>query len=350
MSLVQILRGSCVLCAIVAAGRQQALAQTPPDTVPKPAVGLSPDQMVEEAIRRYDAGDYQEAFNFMTKAEQLKPDLEKLPLIKGLLFLEARPKRGAEAIKLLTEYNQTPEGKNDYRGNAAIGRAYKDSRMHRLAVLPLERAKKLAPMEQDGRPLRAQVTMDLADAYLGLKNDKQAVATAKDAESLAPNDAGIQLALARVATATKDYETAVKAADRAIGLLNAKARTDPFRNEDIKNLVEAADLKIKLFGQKLDADPKDTNALYEMSLTWREKADIDRRMNLMKSRENGLKGIAYDPKNYKLQVLVAAVEAELGAVRDAVDRLNDTINADPENQAAIKLRGELQAKLAAPQP
>ncbi|MEK6645041.1 MAG: hypothetical protein AABZ08_14160 [Planctomycetota bacterium] len=334
-----------VLCLLLVSS-SVVQAQEPP----KPVGGLSPEQMVDEALRRFDAGDYNEAFNFMQKAEQLKSDIEKLWLIKGLLYLEARPKRGPEAIKLLTDYNQTPEGKNDFRGNAAIGRAYKDSRMYRLAIVPLDRAKKLAPMEQDGKPLRALIAMDLAEAYYGLKNDKQAVAAAKEAESLAPNDAGIQLALGKIAASTKDYDTAVKAADRAIGLLNAKARTDPFRNEDIKRLVEAADLKIKLYGQKLDENPKDAIALYELAVAWREKADIDRRMNLMKARESGLKGIAFDSKLYRLQVLVAAVEAELGAFQDALDRLNDTINADPENQAAIKLRGEIQAKLSEPKP
>jgi tetratricopeptide (TPR) repeat protein len=342
MSPVHVCRGIAIYLAF--ASSVVLLAQD----APKPAGGLSPEQMVDEALRRFDAGDYNEAYNFMTKAEQLKPDIEKLWLIKGLLYLEARPKRGPEAIKLLTDYNQTPEGRNDFRGNAAIGRAYKDSRMYRLATAPLDKAKKLAPMEQDGKPLRALIAMDLADAYYGLRNEKQAVVAAKEAESLAPNDSGIQLALGKIAANTKDYDTAIKAIDRAIGLLNAKARTDPFRNEDIKRLVEAAELKIKLYGQKLDENPKDAIALYELAVAWRERADIDHRMNLMKARESGLKGIAFDAKLYRLQVLVASVEAELGAFQDAVDRLNDTINADPENQAAIKLRSEIQAKLNEP--
>jgi tetratricopeptide (TPR) repeat protein len=316
----------------------------------KPAAIIAPEQMLDEALRRYDVGDYNEAFNYVQRAKAMKPDLEKIKLVEGLLYLEMRPKRTSDAIPRLTDYNNSPEGKNDYRGNAALGKVYKESRMYQQAIRPLEKAQKLAPVEHEGKPLRALITMDLAECHYGMKKDKLAIATAKEGESMAPNDPGIQLQLGRIASNTKDYESAVRAADRALGLLNAKTRSDPFKVQDVKDLQECVDLKIKVFISKLESNMKDAQTQAELAMALREKADIERRLNLLKAREAGVKGIANDPKLYKLQVFVAGVEAELGGVQDAIDRLNDTINNDPGNEAAIKLRAEIQSRAVSARP
>src|ERR1043166_2335660 len=168
-------------------------AQTPEKS------SISPEQMLEEALNRYDAGDYQEANAYLEKVKTIKPDLTKVKLVEGLLFLERRPKANwtAQAVGRLTDYNSTTDGNNDYRGNAALGKVYKDSRMYQLAIRPLEKAKGLAPADVAGKPIRAMVAMDLAECYLGQKKDKKALETAKEAETSAPNDASVLLDLAR---------------------------------------------------------------------------------------------------------------------------------------------------------
>lgn len=340
-----------VSCVILIGAVSVARAQTP--DAPKPASVLTPEQMVEEALRRFDMGDYQEAYTYAQRVKAQKPELDKLKLVLGLLNLEMRPRtpsKNTEAINLLNDYNNSTEGKNDYRGHAALGRVFKESRMYQQAQRPLDKARSLAPVDHDGKPLRAMVTMDLAACYFGMKKEKQAITTAKEAESLAPNDPGIQLELGRIASNTKDYDAAVKAADRAIGLLMSKSRTDPYKIQDLKDLEECVELKIKVFLSKLEENAKDARTCADLAAALREKADIERRMYLVRAREYGIKGVAIEPKNFKLQVFTARVEADLGGLQDAVDRLNDTVNNDPDNQEAIKLRGELQARMAAPHP
>ena len=308
---------------------------------------ISPEQMLEEALVRYDAGDFNEAYNYAQRVRGIKPDLPKLKLVDGLLALERRPKDAPRAIQFLTEYNLTPDGVNDYRGNAALGRVYKDSRMYQIAIRPLEKAKGLAPPEAGGKPIRALVTMDLAECYYGMKKDKKALETAKDAETSAPNDPEVLMNLSQIAFNTKEYDTSVRAADRAIGVINARLRASPFKVDDIKNLAVCVDQKIKVFNSRIADNSKDAQTYYDLATAIREKAEVARRTEMLRSREYAIKGIANDPKFFKLQVFVAGLEAELGGLQDAIDRLNDTINNDPENQAAIKLRGEIQARFAA---
>src|ERR1043166_5783703 len=216
--------------------------------------------------------------------------------------------------------------------------------MYQLAIRPLEKAKGLAPADVAGEAILGTGAVGLAESYLGEKKDKKGLETAKEAETSAPNDASVLLDLARIAFNTKDFDTSVKSADRAMGLINAKLRSSPFRSEDIKNLEECVDLKLKVFNSKITDNSKDAQAYSDLAATLREKADVERRMQLMRAREVGLKGIANDPKMYKLQVFIAGIEAELGGTQDAMDRLNDTINNDPNNQAAIQLRSDIQAR------
>lgn len=338
-----VLIGVAFLLAVVASGWAQA-----PEGEKKPST-LSPEQLLDEALRRYEVGDFGEAASYLNRVKAQKPELDKLKLLEGLLDLEMRPRnKTGEAIQLLAAYNESLEGKNDHRGNAALGKIYKESRMYQQALRPLEKAKALAPMTgSDGKPLRAIITMDLAECYYGQKKEKLAISTAKEAESLAPNDAGIQLELANIAMNTKDFEAAVKAADRATALLNTKLRNDPFKILDMKELLDSVEVKIKALAAKLNENAKDAQTYFDLAVALREKAEVEKRMDMLRAREYGLRGITKDPKLFKLQVFVAGLESELGGLQDAVDRLNETVNNDPENQDAIKLRAEIQQRFSA---
>jgi tetratricopeptide (TPR) repeat protein len=317
----------------------------------KETSSLPPEQLIDEALRRYEVGDFNDAAIALSRVRAQKPDLDKIKLLEGLLQLERRPRQVGDAINALGLYNESAEGKNDHRGHAALGKIYKESRMYQAALRPLEKAKALAPATgSDGKPLRAMITMDLAECFLGQKKQKLAMTTAKEAESMAPNDAGIQTELARIAMETKDHDAAVKATDRAIALLTTKVRNNPFKILDSKELLDCTDVKIKALATKLEENIKDAQTYLDLAAALREKSDVEKRMEMQRAREYGLKGIAKDPKFFKLQVFVAEIEAELGGLQDAIDRLNETINNDPNNQEAIRLRSAIQQRFSTAQP
>src|SRR5258706_16418256 len=80
-------RASIVLASAVFCILPRAVkAQTPEKS------SISPEQMLEEALNRFDAGDMNEANAYLEKVKTVKPDLPKVKLVEGLLFLERRPK------------------------------------------------------------------------------------------------------------------------------------------------------------------------------------------------------------------------------------------------------------------
>src|SRR6266404_4723818 len=89
-----IVLASAVLCILPRAVK----AQTPEKS------SITPEQMLEEALNRYDTGDMNEANSYLEKVKTIKPDLPKVKLVEGLLFLERRPKASwtAQAVGRLT--------------------------------------------------------------------------------------------------------------------------------------------------------------------------------------------------------------------------------------------------------
>jgi tetratricopeptide (TPR) repeat protein len=301
------------------------------------------DQLLDEAVRRFDSGDYQEAFVLLQRVKSAAPNVDKLLLVEGLLFAQAY--KYAEATSNFEEYNRSKTGRIDWRGYAEVGRLYKESRLFMQAQGPLLKAKELAPAEVNGKQVRARIALDLAGCYFGLNKDKKALEAISDAERDAPNDPEIQQRLAEISFRVKDYPRGMKAVDKAIGLLSARSQGSPFKQEDQVALRGCYDLKIRLANAQIDANPKDTALFFDLAEATREQGEVARRINTLQARDLALKGIAKDPRHFKLQVYLAYLEADLGALQEALDRLNDVISNDPENQSAIKLREDIQARI-----
>jgi Flp pilus assembly protein TadD len=322
-----------VVCAAIWCGT--AVGQ--PAGADRPRPGESAEDLVATALQKIDTGDYEQAAVLLQKARRLKPTLPKLSLAEGLLLMSRRPPMYSEAMQRLTEYTASEEGRNDYRGFAALGTIYKESRMHRQARRPLEQAKKLAPMEENGKFVKAEITMDLAFTYLGLDLKKEALETAKEAESAAPNDPKIQFGIAKVAASTDDSAGAEAAAKKAIDILKAKIQAQPFDNDAHATLANCYDLLIKLKRTALTVSPDD-GALYQaLASATRESADVGRRITLLTARQYAIQATEKEPKKYEWQVFAARIEADLGAYQEATQRLEGVLKDSPDNTEATKL-------------
>lgn len=319
------------------AGTTIVSAQNPSDREPA-RPGENAEELAQRALDAIDSGDLERAWSMIRRARQIKPDVPKLDLAEGLVLMEIAQPQYLEAIQRLTDYTvKSDEGRNDYRGHAALGRVYKESRMYRQAIRPLEQAKKLAPAEEKGKSVRAEITMDLAMAYFGLNQKKEALETAKEAAASAPNDAKMQFTLAQIAGNAEEYALAESAAKRAVDLLNAKIQNDPFNLEHHNTLRFCYSLlgRIKEIARK--ASPDDGSLYFALAVINRDGAEVERRVALIKAREYASQAIEKEPKKAEWQVFAAKIEADLGAFQQARDRLNEVLRASPDNQEAADL-------------
>lgn len=313
--------------------------------VTDPGQVVTPEQMVDEAIKKLEAGNINEANQMFQRVRRMKPDMPRLNLLHGLLLIDAR--EPLEALPKLQAFNSSKDAGNEYRGYSAVGRIYMMSRMHRQAIYPLEKAKNFAPAEENGRPVKAEIAIELAGAYFALSRTKDALKVADEAAALAPNDPGIQIKLGNMHKSTQDYASALKAADRAGALVVGLLRTDPFKPEVNVQLKESYDLKIEIYQAQRAANPDDANTFLLISQAIREQANADRRLKLLTAREYGLEAVNKDPKLFAGQVFLARLEWELGGAQDALERLKKVLEEDASNAEAAKLREDIQASFRA---
>jgi tetratricopeptide (TPR) repeat protein len=334
-------RGAALAVVLMIAGPGAVWAQSS-DTAAPPD-GPDAKAMVEEALIKLEQGDVQEAGRLFQEASRIRPDLDKLKLLEGLLHIELN--HAAEALPKLEEYNKSPEGKLDYRGFQAVGRVYLQSLMYRQATPSLEKAKGLAPIRDPVRnkPIKALIAMDLAGAYLGLDRTKQAVKVAKEAVEAAPKDADIQLRFSEIVANAGDFELAATASDRAIVLFKGEIRDKPFSKDAHTKLQRALNVSYVLHDHHREKEPNDGEHYYGLARVLRQKAALDRRVTLLSALELANQAIERAADRVDWQLFAVQLEMDLGGLAQARERLTEIIARHPNNAEAIRLKEQLDA-------
>ncbi|QDV91997.1 hypothetical protein RAS2_31080 [Phycisphaerae bacterium RAS2] len=308
---------------------------------------VNPELRLDEAIRKLDNDDIEGArIEYLQAIRGVSRDNKKLKLVEGLLQLKLKPPNVPEALVALEEYNKSAEGRNDYRGHAAVGRVYQESRRYLLASGPLLTAKGLAPREPvNGKNVRADITLDLAMVYHGLKKHKMALEEAKEAEQLAGGDPQIQLRLAEVALGSEDFETAIQAADKAINLYRARIKTAPLDKADYRAMLNAHQFKISTGMKQADKSPKNPVPTFNVAIAVQQAGEAQRQLSLVDARDIALQALRKEQADSRttiqIKIFLARIEAALGAFSDADEHIAEVLRDDPENTEALDLRRQL---------
>jgi tetratricopeptide (TPR) repeat protein len=335
-------RAAAILAIVIACARV-APAQTPPPPPPPGSADLaSAEQMIDDAIKKIEDNDLDHAAELIRKARVLNPNMNKIKLAEGLFGVALKRDQGPAAINSLEAYNKSPEGQSDYRGFLAVGRQYASSFLFQQAIPALEKAKKLAPAEQDGHHVRAEVAIELANMYLLKKQNARALDEAKDAQNLAPDDMRVQLSLAQIAFRTEEFETAAKCCDHAIELLHTALRNDPLKRETYQLLLNAYSLRTPMLQREIKAKPDAAAPYYRLAINARNLAEVVRLANLLDARENATQALNKEPNNAECLLLAAQLEAELGAVDEARRHVDELLKIKPDYREALELRERLQ--------
>lgn len=308
---------------------------------PEPERLPPPEQIIDEALKKIDEGQLQDADALLRRARVLKPTMDKIKLVEGLLALGAKDSIGA--LGRLQEYNKTQEGRNDYRGFLAVGRIYKDSQMPRMAFPHLEKAKLLAPEveKESGKRVEAEIAIELAIVYNAVPMKDKALEAAKEAKELAQDDARVQLSYGRIAFGMDKFSEAAQSADRAIELLVAAQRADPLKRDTYQQLNACYYLRRDL-ALRESKDAPDGAPYFRLAVAALNLAEVNRLAILLDGRESIVQALVKEPENIEYLLLVARFEAELGAVDEAQARLDRILKGDPENREALALREQLK--------
>lgn len=333
------------VCSLVAIAGALALtrlssAQTPPAAAP--AGNLSVEQKVELAIRKIEAQDLKEAERLINEAMIEKPNLHKLWLARGLFHVAT--KSFVEAISELEKYNDPKEVAGDYRGYAAAGQLYVRSKMYSSARPVLERARDFAGSEKvDGKPVKAQILINLATAHIGLANNKEAVKTVREAQTLAPDDGDILLSAAEISAQAQDAQAASAAVEQAILLFKNDLRDDPFNLTAHDKLRQAYSIAMRLYEAERYRDPENAEPYYRAARLTVSAAEIERRMKVLDAIRVINQSIERAPKNNDFKLYLVELEYSLGGLKDGRARLDEILAADPENSRAKEWKTKLES-------
>jgi len=300
---------------------------------------VTPEEMLNRALDKIETGDFSEARGLIENVRRLDPTLPRLRLAVGLMLIEEG--RHYEALPVLSEYNTTDEGKLDYRGFGAAGELYHKSKAYRQAVIPLERAKDLAPIEKDGEPVRAKIAIRLAETLNMLKRHAEALAAAKEAASLAPNDPAVLLGLAKISRDNNDIAGALDSLDRALNLISDQLRVDPFNRQKLGTRREVLELQRDLYKFQVISNPSDGLAIYNLARSRRRLAEAERDIGVFEAMELTKQAILTDPRKFEWQVYAAELEVAMGAEQDARERLQKVLQENPGNPDASRLLDQL---------
>jgi len=312
-----------------------AAAQTPPSGE---GVG-SPIVMVERAMELIDAGDYGNAQRLLQEAELIDSDLDLLLLGKGKLMMVSG--NDLKAISFLEKYN-VAGGRSDYRGFAAVGEIYVRNRRYSLAKESLQKARELAPLEEDDRAVRSQITTRLAEALVRLDQPRSAIRQLKEAQAASVDDPATQLMICQLAARVKEPVLANEAADNAINGFNQTLRVSPFRRDTYQQLTACFEVLINLAANDVTEDPNDARAILRTARLMRELGTLRRRLNLIDARDLVLQAIEVGGASTDKLLLAAELEADLGGIEQARARLDEILQQDAENARALQLKNSLE--------
>lgn len=306
---------------------------------------MTAQETIDEALKKFDEGDYSESKILLERARGINPGLPKLSLVEGLLIMEVNPQSSIQALGLLEKYNKSAEGRNDHRGHAAVGRLYRDSRMWRQARYPLETAISLAPRsgESDWEADLAQLHIHLSAVYFRLGMSEKAIQAATTASRTAPNDPDIHYQLGRMAaSSSENFDEARASVGKAISLIEAKLKDDPFDVEDYGLLQACHGLLVQTYRVDLSKDAENPVLYQRVAEALRTAGSVEWRKTLLNAREFAIQAVERAPRDANLLVFVAQLESDLGAKQDALDRLRSVLSFAPEHKKALELQAKIQ--------
>lgn len=344
MRLILTARCATVLSFTFVAISSSAFGQTPPTTVSPLGQAPSdadPNRMADKALELLDQGNrrsWEEAGEILDKLRRIDPQLPRLHLALGRWF--AADGKGPQAIRCYEFYKNSSEGKADYRPFAELGRMYLRSRSLRMARRHLDDARQLAPEQESGKFVRAEIMMDLANVMHQLGDKAEALKVGRDAAMQARKDPRIQILFSRLLLAVNPNETREcrEAAAAAIRELQDDIVSIPPSIPKMSMVREALLVVQQTWVTEVSLQSENAEPAHFLSLATQDVAEITQRMSLVNALEYEERAIELNGSKAEYRIRQAEIEAMLGSTRTALEKLDAVLKAEPDNPEALSLK------------
>ena len=329
-------------------------ATTAPAQPRAEATDMPPEQMVELAIdllQQNQPGPTAEGAQLLDRLTRIAPKLDKLPLAIGLLKA-GQKNTAAESVAYFIQYTTTTEGRSDYRGYYELGKIYLRSRSLHQARRNLEQAKEYAPEKERDRYVRAEILIDLSNVvWLMAASERgdtirmEAVKYAREAATMATKDPKIQIQFGQILlrAAPTEYREARDTANKAIAQLNNDLAAYPRDEAKMRLLREAVDVLQKACAADTAVNTDNPESVSLLAAATRDLAAVERRLILLNAWQYAQRARTLKDNKTEYKLALAEIEADLGATRNASERVDEVLKAEPENAAALALKERIRA-------
>lgn len=328
---------------------ERARSQVSPATTAPSAAGETgeapnPARMIEDALEKIWQADYKSAAELADKAAQLAPRMDKLKLVRGLIYAQA-PNKGPEAVRDLTEYCRTRDGRQDHRGFSALGDIYFKSRNYRQSKESFEQAWKYAPPDDRGRPVRAEIGLQIAYIDIVLGHAKDGMERATAARDLASRNTTILERFGQIAymAGPQYHNEALVALQQCIALLErVELPADPFDKDKLKRLRSCYVAVATIYDARRKENSSNSGPYYAVARATYELTRVDRQIALQTARDWAIKAVDLDPNNNEYILFLVELEMDMGALREARERIDALLAREPTNEKAGNMRKALE--------
>ena len=196
----------------------------------------------------------------------------------------------------------------------------------------------LVPPDAEDGAAKAEISLDLARAQLGVGKHSDAVNAIKVAREAARRDGRIQAAACRLAATANDAGLAREAGKAAIDIFLAQMNDNPLSESAHANILQCYQVLLQLKDADLKRDPNNSRAFVEAADLLQSLSDIERRIRLLSARSLLIQALESNPSNVEWSLRTAEIEINLGAFVDAGRRIDAVLDAQPDNSEARRLK------------
>jgi len=246
--------------------------------------------------------------------------------------------RRDEALRLVEEWTESPQGRNDWEGHFILGKLYAEGSYYTLAKPVLQKALELNPREP-------RIHAELSKCESATMNREAAVKHARQAVTLMGDGAtpAAHVLLAQSLAANGEWDEAQKQARLAVNLAANDVRAQGPKVSTLQTLDQCLVVALQLKRQKLQAGGGPIDLYLEISELILRRAEVASQLADHQALDAAVQGLqaAGDRPPEPLLLHTIRMFMKLGITDQAASLTRQMLEIYPDNADAKKLRRQL---------